>query len=190
MPSISGLDISCHRPTTRPTLLSRPAEFRDRRLVTVGVKKIYTKADTEACIDRADHKHFRQWRSVRSDVSNQTFASAAFKKDEGHTFRHVEGTAELGKSTYADRETAISVTMQLLNCAQGQKILARLDKADPAGSFIENDIANRKIEADITGDWYGYDGTKKKITRATCQIMKLGADVLWVQTSYPSGFVT
>lgn len=157
----------------------------------MGVTKIYTKAETEACIDRADHKHFKQWRSVRSDVSNETFASAAFKKDEGHTFRHVESTAEPGKSTYADRETAVSVTTQLLNCAQGQKMLARLDSADPAGSFIENDPANRKIVADITGDWYGYSGgTKKKITRATCQIMKLGADVLWVHTSYPSAFVT
>ena len=156
----------------------------------MGVKKIYSKAETEACIDRADYKHFRQWRSVRSDVSNQTFGSAAFKKDAGHTFRHVEGTAEPGKSTYADRDTAINVTMQLLNCAQGQKILGRLDKADPAGSFIENEIANRKIEAGITGDWYGLDnGKKKKIARARCEIMRLGADVLWVHTSYPCEFV-
>ena len=83
--------------------------------------------------------------------------------------------------------------MELLNCAQGQKILGRLDKADPAGSFVEHDIANRKIEAEVTGHWYGFDGspgaTKKKITKATCQIMKLGADVLWIQTTYPTGFV-
>ena len=95
------------------------------------VTQIYTKAETEACIDRADHEHFKQWRSVRSDVSNKTFASAAFKKDVGHTFRHVEDTAEPGKSTYADRETAINVTMQLLNCAQGQKMLALEDPPIP-----------------------------------------------------------
>jgi hypothetical protein len=157
----------------------------------MSVKKLYTKAETAACIDRADKKHFRQWRSVRSDVPNQTFDSAAFKKEPGHTFRHVVGTAVPGKSTYADRDTAIDVTMELLNSAQGQNILARLDTADPEGSFVENNIANRRIVANITGNYYGFEssGTKKKIRKATCEIMKLGADVLWVHTSYPSKFV-
>lgn len=42
------------------------------------------------------------------------------------------------------------------------------------------------IMAGTTGDWYGFDnGTKEKVARACCQIMKLGADVLWVHTSYP-----
>ncbi len=160
----------------------------------MGVAKKYTKAETQAAIDRANYRLFKQWRSVRSDVTNQEFNSSAFGRDVGHTFRHVEDTAEEGgKSSYENEDTAIQVTMELLNCAQGQKILKRLDQASPGGSFMENDPANRRIEAAVTGDWYGYeddDGPKKKIVKAACQVMKLGADVLWIHTSFPCEFVT
>ncbi len=43
----------------------------------------------------------------------------------------------------------------------------------------------------VTGDWYGTDGAggaKAKITKAACQVMKLGESVLWVHTSYPTRF--
>ena len=83
------------------------------------------------------------------------------------------------------------VTMELLNSAQGQKMLKALDKASPEGSFVEDDPANRKIEAAVTGDWYGTDGAgggRAKITKAACQVMKLGESVLWVHTSYPTAF--
>ncbi|MGV7210358.1 hypothetical protein ACLB1G_21200 [Oxalobacteraceae bacterium A2-2] len=150
--------------------------------------KIYTKADAKAAIDRADYNLFKQWRSVRSDLSARQFA--ALGNDVGHSYRHVDGTAERGKSTYENADVAAEVTMQLLNSKQGQKILKRLDKASPEGSFMEDNPDNRRIEAVVTGDWYGKDenGTKAKITKAACQVMKLGADVLWVHTTFPTAF--
>ena len=157
----------------------------------MGVAKRYTKAEVKAAIDLADHNYFKQWRSVRSDVTNAQFDSAAFGTDVGHTFRHVEGTAWNGKSTYQNLETTLQVTMELLNSAQGQKILKRLDTASPGGSFMETDPANRKIESAITGDWYGYPDEHSdlaKITQAACQVMKLGASVLWIHSSYPYTF--
>ncbi|WP_323046246.1 hypothetical protein [Paraburkholderia sp.] len=57
--------------------------------------------------------------------------------------------------------------------------------------FVEADPANRKIEDAVTGDWYGYrdeNADLAKITKAVCQVMKLGESVLWRHTSYPSGF--
>ena len=98
------------------------------------VKKNYSKADTEAAINRADDKFFKQWRSVRSDVDADTFNSSAFGRDVGHSFRHVEGTAAPGKSTYG---------------------------------------------AETPG------GPTKKITKAVCEVMKLGESVLWVHSTYP-----
>jgi hypothetical protein len=155
----------------------------------MGVAKIYTKADAKAAIDRANYNLFKQWRSVRSDLTAAQFG--ALGKDEGHTYRHVDGTAEAGKSTYENEDVAAEITMQLLNSASGQKLLKRLDTASKDGSFMESDPANRKIEADVTGDWYGTDsagGAKAKITKAACQVMKLGESVLWVHTSYPTAF--
>lgn len=155
----------------------------------MGVFKTYTKADAKAAMDRANYNLFKQWRSVRSDLTASQFAAQG--KDVGHTFRHVDGTATAGKSTYENDEVAAEVTMQLLNSKAGQKMLKRLDTASPEGSFMENDPANRKIEADVTGDWYGTDGvsgTKAKITKAACQVMKLGESTLWVHTSYPTAF--
>jgi len=155
----------------------------------MGVAKIYTKADAKAAIDCADHKMFKQWRSVRSDLTALQFEAQG--NDVGHTFRHVDGTAEVGKSTYENEDVAAQVTMQLLNSVNGQKMLKRLDTASPGGSFVENDPANRKIVAVVDGDWYGTDGSsgaKAKITQAACQVMKLGESVLWVHTSYPTAF--
>ena len=152
------------------------------------VKKTYNKADTEAAINRADDNFFKQWRSVRSDVDNATFNSSAFGRDVGHTFRHVEGTAAPGKSTYADRDTAILATMELLNSAKGQKTLGKLDVKSPGGSFTEADPANAKIVSAVSGDYYGHEtpgGPKKKISKAVCEVMKLGESVLWVHSSYP-----
>jgi len=153
------------------------------------VARTYTKADAKAAMDRANYNLFKQWRSVRNDLTNAQFA--ALGKDVGHTFRHVDGTATAGKSTYENEDVAAEVTMQLLNSPEGQKMLKRLDTASPEGSFMENDPANRKIEAAVSGDWYGSNGTgggKAKITRAACQVMKLGESVLWVHTSYPTAF--
>jgi len=152
----------------------------------MGVAKTYTKADVKAAVDRANYNLFKQWRSVRSDLTAREFSQLG--KDVGHTFRHVDGTAEAGKSTYENDETMLQVTMALLNSAQGQKMLKRLDTASPGGSFVEDNPENRKIEAAITGDWYGIPGaggTKVKIAKAACQVMKLGESVLWVHTSYP-----
>ena len=152
------------------------------------VKKTYTKADTEAAITRADDNFFKKWRSVRSDVDNKTFNSDAFGRDVGHSFRHVEGTAAPGKSTYADHNTAVLVTMELLNSSKGQKALQRLDTKSPGGSFTEADPANIKVVSAVTGDYYGSEtpgGPKKKITKAVCEIMKLGESVLWIHSTYP-----
>jgi hypothetical protein len=154
----------------------------------VPVLKTYDKADTEAAINRGDDEYFKRWRSVRSDVDNATFNSDAFGRDVGHTFRHIEGTAAPGKSTYADRDTAVQVTMQLLNSANGQRALRKLDQDSPGGSFIEPDPANRRITSTVTGDYYGSEtpgGAKKKITKAVCEVMKLGESVLWVHSTYP-----
>jgi hypothetical protein len=155
----------------------------------MGVARQYAKADVKAAMDRANYNLFKQWRSVRSDLTASQFAAQG--KDVGHSFRHIDGTAEGGKSTYENEETALQVTMQLLNSAQGQKILKRLDRASPGGSFVEDDPENRKIDDAVTGDWYGSDGAggaKAKITKAACQVMKLGESVLWVHTSYPTRF--
>ena len=155
----------------------------------MGVTRTYTKADAKAAMDRANYRLFKQWRSVRSDLTALQFAAQG--NDVGHTFRHVDGTAEVGKSTYENEDIAAQVTMQLLNSANGQKMLKRLDTASPGGSFVEDDPANRKIEAAVDGDWYGTDGAggaKAKITKAACQVMKLGESVLWVHTSYPTAF--
>ena len=152
------------------------------------VKKNYSKADTEAAINRADDKFFKQWRSVRSDVDADTFNSSAFGRDVGHSFRHVEGTAAPGKSTYADRDTAVLVTMKLLNSENGQKILGKLDTESPGGSFTEANPANRRIVAAVSGNHYGAEtpgGPTKKITKAVCEVMKLGESVLWVHSTYP-----
>lgn len=154
----------------------------------MGVTKIYKKEDVKAAIDRADYNLFKQWRSVRSDLTSQQFANQG--KDVGHTFRHVEDTADTnGKSTYMNEETLLQITMQLLNSSKGQQVLAKLDNASPNGSFIESNPANYKIETAVGGDWYGYRNENSqhstKIKRAACIVMKLGESVLWVHTSYP-----
>ena len=49
-------------------------------------------------------------------------------------------------------------------------------------------VNNRKIIADVTGDWTGRSsagGPLKKIEQACCEIRKLGANTLWIHTTYP-----
>lgn len=158
----------------------------------MGVKKAYTLAEAQSAIDIADERYFKQIRSVRSDVTNEQFNSSMFGNDVGHVFRHVEETRADGKSTYCDKATAVAVTRYLLNSAEGQAKLGELDAASPGGSFVESNPAQRYIEANIAGEsFYGYtaNGThSRKIKRAICYVMKLGASTLWVHTSYPCQF--
>lgn len=158
----------------------------------MAVKKIYSLAEARSAIDIADERYFKQIRSVRSDVTAEQFNSSMFGNDVGHVFRHVEQTREVGKSTYANKDTAVAVTQLLLNSSEGQAALAELDTASPGGSFTESNPAQRKIEARVTGTpRYGYTASganSRKISWAICYIMKLGESTLWVHTSYPSGF--
>jgi hypothetical protein len=171
----------------------------------MGVKKTYTYAEVESAIDTADEQYMRMFVRVRSDVSTSDFGKAKVKtdgsnpyawrgkgSDVGHTFRHVEGTEEAGKSTYEDKRTAVNVTMELLNSAKGQQKLGDLDLANPKGDETGMD-ENRKLVGAVTGVHYGYasnGGTKQRIRQAACQIMKIGADTLWVHTTYPTQFDT
>jgi hypothetical protein len=177
------------------------------------VKKHYTAAEVQAAMDRADHQYYRKLVRVRNDVSVVDWAKASIKVprdasghqldpyqwpgrggDIGHTFRHVDATADPGKSIYQDRQTAILVTMELLNSAKGQDALEALDTLTPHGD--ERDMTagpvNRKIVSAVTGDYYGAGGKGQplqKIKTAVCEIMKLGADTLWIHSSYPKHFV-
>lgn len=177
----------------------------------MGVKKTYTYAEVKSAIDIADKKFFNTLIRVRSDVSIDDWGKSKIKVtrnsagkpldplawrgrggDIGHTFRHVDDTAPTGKSVYKDDDTAVRVTMELLNSSVGQSKLEALDNVQP--DTIEPDSTNnRKIVAAVTGDWYGSEnkgGTSKKIKKAACQIMKLGNSTLWVHTTYPTQFIT
>lgn len=171
----------------------------------MGVKKTYTYAEVEAAIDTADQQYMRKMIRVRSDVSVSDWGKSKVKPDAsnpyswrgtgsdvGHTFRHVEGTKEAGKSTYEDKRTAVLVTLELLNSAKGQEKLGDLDAANPLGDEMGMD-ANRKIVAAVTGVYYGFPssgGAKQRIRTAACEVMKLGESVLWVHTTYPKQFDT
>jgi len=169
----------------------------------MAVKKFYDHIETEAAIDRADRRHINTLKMVRNDVSSNDWGRTDIKKknrnpsvtenlqwpgrkDEGHVYRHVFGTHELGKSIYKDRKTAVAVTSELLNSAKGQQALGELD----AESRDLYDNASKRVVATVSGAWYGSrdDGaTWERIETACCEILKLG-DMLWVHSSYPKKF--
>lgn len=169
----------------------------------MGLKQVYTYQLTREAIERADGQNINKFRLVRNDISNQDFNKKDIKqvnrnqsipeefrypgkKDEGHVFRHVEGTHKAGKSIYKDQHTAICVTMQLLNSTQGQKALEKLE-AETRDLY---DNQAKRITAPVSGTWYGKasDGTAYQVVEtATCEILKLG-NLLWVHSSYPRKF--
>lgn len=170
--------------------------------------KVYDYALVKAAIDRSEGHHFSSFSTVYGateydwDVQEFKDKSGAvrFRKevfkgpaeqvssDVGHTLRnHVKSkqAAEYvgSKSRYNDLFTCVSVTMELLNSAAGQ---SKLQSLDAGGGAVD-----RKIVDNLTGNWYGDkgDGVAKKIERATCTVMRLGPDTLWIHTSYPTHFV-
>lgn len=170
------------------------------------VSKQYDLETVKALIERANHSHINHYKLVRNDISNRDFNRAKIKtrdrnqsipeeyrypgaRDVGHVFRHVDGTEVDGKSTYADLETAANVTLQILNSPSGQQALAALD--GEARELYDN--TTKRVTASITGNWYGKSGdsdTSQKISRARCELMTLGGDILWIHSSYPIQFQT
>jgi hypothetical protein len=169
---------------------------------------VYDYATVKAAIDRAEGHWFSSFITVygatdydwdvqefKDKQGNVRFRKDIFKgpreqisSDVGHTLRnHVkshQADEYIGeKSRYNDLYTCVSVTMELLNSAGGQIKLQSLDAGD-AGM-------DRKITENIAGNWYGDkgDGATKKVERASCTIMKLGTNTLWVHTSYPTNFI-
>ena len=65
------------------------------------------------------------------------------------------------------------------------------DAVIPSYSKAGDAGMDRKITENIAGNWYGDkgDGATKKVERASCTIMKLGTNTLWVHTSYPTNFI-
>jgi hypothetical protein len=172
------------------------------------LQKIYDAASVKAAIERAEGHHFSSFSSVYGatdyDWGVQEFRDKkgvvrhtrpvfkgpkeAVSADVGHTLRnHVKGKQASNyvgeKSRYNDLFTCIQATRELLNSPTGQAKLKELDG--------DNVNVDRKIQADLAGHWYGdnSDGSTKKITRATCIVMKLGPDTLWIHTSYPTKFI-
>jgi hypothetical protein len=169
----------------------------------MGVLKFYQYEEVKSAIDMANQHYYRQLLRVRSDVSNREFSQKKVKNsttsgplgwtgrgaDVGHSFRHVEGTHEAGKSTYEDEYEAVMCTRELLNSAAGQKILGKLDAANATGE--DNPGANFRIKTSIKGVYYGFPstgGAKQRIASAVCEVMKLGVDTLWIHTTYPDKF--
>lgn len=169
----------------------------------MSLVKRYTLEETKAAIKRADDRNINTLKMVRNDVSTADWGARNVRvanrnpdvaprlqwpgrKDVGHTFRHVEGTAPAGKSTYANEEAAANVTRQLLNSADGQAKLAQLQRQNLA--LYDNNTL--RVTADINGYWMGKSGAcepQKRIKKARCEIMKLG-DLLWVHSTYPIAF--
>jgi hypothetical protein len=165
----------------------------------MGVKKFYDYPDVKAAMDRGNYHYYRALLMVRSDVSVSDWGKTKIKgagpgqwaghgNDTGHVYRHVKGTEEAGKSTYEDEYEAVMCTRELLNGSAGQKALGDLDVMP-----IDDPQSNIRFKAPVVGAWYGFPSnstTKKKIISAVCVIMKLGADTLWIHTSYPDKFQT
>lgn len=175
----------------------------------MGVTKLYTYNDVKAAIEIADRYFYRTKLRVRSDVSVEDWGKSKIKvprdssgnpvnplqwrgrgSDVGHSFRHVEGTAPAGKSTYRDYDTMIQVTMEVLNSAKGQAQLAKLDSLNPLGDEVGMEH-NLRIQAPVTKTFYGFpsnSNTEKIIKTAVCEVMKLGASQLWIHSTYPKHF--
>lgn len=166
------------------------------------VKKTYTKADVKAAIETANEHYFGQLLRVRNDLTNEQFASTEATgtypgrgSDVGHSFRHVDGTAPDGKSTFQDSDSLYTAVMALLNSAGGQKELGDLDTATPLGGeqgYNGRSVITATISQSVAGlNLYGstQDGVKKKVKRAMCIVQKLGESTLWVHTAYPTSFV-
>lgn len=170
------------------------------------VQKIYTKAEAKSAIDTANHAYFGQLLRVRNDVTNEQFNSNATVgtgphaypgtgSDVGHGFRHVDGTAPVGKSTFEDADSMHQAIMALLNSTRGQTKLGLLDGANPNGDETGYDGRSpitQTISGSVSGlNLYGQTqtGDRKKIKKAMCIVQKIGANHLWVHTAYPTSFV-
>ncbi len=165
--------------------------------------KVYNLIETEAAIDRADRRNINSLKMVRNDVSTVDWGKTNIKvknrnpavsadlqfpgqKDEGHVFRHVDGTHEPDKSIYKDRQTAVAVTCEMLNSATGQVALQALQ----AENRTLYDNTTKRVTVTISGKYYGSrdnGATWERIETATCELLKLG-DLLWVHSSYPRNF--
>lgn len=178
------------------------------------VQKIYTKAEVVAAIETANGQYFE--RLVRHiQAGGGAEAAGAFDAGTGdgapepdgpaaqtarrgtgigHAYRHVHGMAPPGKSAFDDRETLYLSVRHLLNAPRGQRRLAALDDAAPAGGLA--DIrGGQVITATLSGPvsalvLYGrtQDGAHRKIKKALCIVQKLTANHLWVHTAYPLSF--
>jgi hypothetical protein len=178
----------------------------------MGVKKFYEPAEVKAAIDMANQSYYRQMLRVRNDVSDSSWKEPKIKverlpsgaaknptewqgkgSDVGHNFRHMQGTATPGKSTYADEQEMILATRELLNSAKGQEKLGELDSLNPKGDELGMN-ENRKIQGEIVNVvCYGFPSTgeaKQRIKSAACEIMKVGESTLWIHTTYPKAFHT
>jgi hypothetical protein len=170
------------------------------------VKKIYTKAEAKSAIDVANEHYFGQLLRVRSDVTNEQFASdkamgpgefdyKGSGSDVGHAFRHVEATKEAGKSTFDTDDTLVIAVMTLLNQSANQTLLGDLDTETPEGgekSYKGRSVLTKTLSGSLTtANLYGktQGGDRKKVKRAMCIVQKLGASTLWVHTAYPTSFV-
>lgn len=170
------------------------------------LKKFYSIADTKAAIDRADNRNINQLKLVRNDVTNQQFGQKNIKgkhrnqsipeefrypgaKDVGHVFRHVMGTHEQGKSIYRNKLTAVLVTFEVLNSAEGQAVLQEMDDELSGKSLYDN--TPKRLRVDVSGGHhYGSDddgATWKKVKVAQLELLSLGEN-LWVHSSYPREF--
>ena len=175
----------------------------------MGVKKLYEYAEVKSAIDMANEHYYKQFLRVRNDVSNKDFGKPSVKvprdakgkavnpmawqgkgSDVGHAFRHVEGTAEPGKSTYQDEFEMVMCAREVLNSKVGQEKLGELDAANPKGDEAGMG-ENRKIVAKIVGCYYGFptgSTDKKRIKSAVVEAMKLGNSTLWIHSTYPNKF--
>jgi hypothetical protein len=170
------------------------------------VKKTYIKAEVKSAIDLSNQNYFAQFLRVRNDITNAQFNSTAASgsgpyaypgrgSDVGHVFRHVDGSAAGGKSTFEDEDTMHRAVMALLNSPGGQARLEALDQANPAGdetgyngrSAMTETLSGSVQSLNLYGNTQA--GVKKKIKRAMCIVQKLGASTLWVHTAYPTSFV-
>lgn len=173
----------------------------------MGVKKTYTKAEAKSAIETANQQYFGMLLRVRSDVTNDQlnstdemdgddFAYRGRGSDVGHAFRHVDGTAPDGKSTFENDDSMYRAVMTLLNSPRGQNRLELLDTANPTGDergYDGKSAMTQTISGSVASlNVYGktQSGARKKVKKAMCIVQKLGSSTLWVHTAYPHVFDT